>query len=87
MDVSGTARGPADAGQDGASFPADIVVLTEGLSELEMAAVTAVLGEVIAEATSNTVEKIPDPSAWQRSQRIMRPPIVPDPGAWRSFSG
>jgi uncharacterized protein (DUF1800 family) len=69
---------------DGAQL--DIVFTSPGPSPTEIAAVTAVLAAVIDEGSSDA--KAPDvgPSAWQRSQRKLRSPVVPGPGAWRSFS-
>ncbi|GAA0958463.1 hypothetical protein FFA01_14690 [Frigoribacterium faeni] len=55
----------------------------------ELAAVTAVLAALEAEAAA-TAEVAHAPaavSAWYRSSRRLRGPVVPGPGHWRGFSG
>ena len=53
----------------------------------EVAAVTAVLTQALDElADEMGAQGGPAVSAWQRSQRQLRRPLHPGPGAWRSFS-
>ncbi|MET4639100.1 acyl-CoA carboxylase epsilon subunit [Mycetocola sp. 2940] len=53
----------------------------------EIAAVTAVLtAAVIEEAAGADAVPSLGPSAWQRSQRILRTPLQAGPGQWRNFS-
>jgi hypothetical protein len=68
---------------------ADIVVISGDPDPIELAAVTAVLSGVLDElaAERGRQEQAVGPSAWQRSQRSLRAPLHPGPGAWRSFSG
>jgi hypothetical protein len=62
-----------------------LVFHTPGLTAEEIAAVTAVL----TAALNNQVRQEPAAdaasSAWQRSQRTLRQPLVRGPGAWRSW--
>ena len=67
---------------------ADITVISGNPDVEELAAVTAVLSEVLEElAVEQGRRELAGPSAWARSQRGIRPPVQPGPGAWRSFSG
>ena len=67
---------------------ADITVISGNPDVEELAAVTAVLSEVLDElAAEQGRRELAGPSAWARSQRGIRPPIQPGPGAWRTFSG
>lgn len=66
----------------------DIAVISGRPDADELAAVTAVLAEVLDElAAEQGRREQAGPSAWARSQRGIRPPIQPGHGAWRSFSG
>ncbi|MEJ1229347.1 MAG: acyl-CoA carboxylase subunit epsilon [Galbitalea sp.] len=66
----------------------DIAVLAGNPDDLELAAVTAVLETVLEElAEEHGRRESATPSAWERSQRTVRAPLNPGPGAWRSFSG
>lgn len=63
-----------------------LVFLTPGLSEDEVAAVTAVLTATLHEqATQQEPAAEASGSAWQRSQRSLRQPLVRGVGAWRSW--
>ena len=67
--------------------PVDIEVLAGHPNAAEIAAVTAVLtamadGHADGGRLDNT-----GPSAWERSQRVLRAPVVPGPQAWGGFSG
>lgn len=53
----------------------------------ELAAVTAVITSMIEDLEDDQRAEGPIVSAWQRSQRSIRPPMHPGAGAWRSFSG
>ena len=51
--------------------------------ETELAAVTAVLTAVAEEASGQRMQANDrSPNAWAQSQRTLRSPIVPGPGAW-----
>jgi hypothetical protein len=65
----------------------DVRVLRGSPTPDEIAAVTAVLTAAVVEesAAADAVEST-GPSAWQRSQRIMRDPLLAGPGRWRNFS-
>ena len=53
----------------------------------EVAAVTAVLGAALEELASESERHVASaPSAWQRSQRAIRTPIVRGQDSWRGFS-
>jgi hypothetical protein len=66
----------------------DIAVISGNPDLEELAAVTAVLAEVLDElAAEQGRREQAGPSAWARSQRGIRPPVQPGSGAWRSFSG
>jgi uncharacterized protein (DUF1800 family) len=67
----------------------DIAVISGNPDADELAAVTAVLAEVLDElaAEQGRRELAAGPSAWARSQRGIRPPVQPGHGVWRSFSG
>ncbi|WP_368498887.1 acyl-CoA carboxylase subunit epsilon [Herbiconiux sp. A18JL235] len=65
-----------------------IHVLTSGVTADEVAAVTAVIGAAVEEELDELHDQVDiDPSAWERSQRALRAPLHPGPGAWRGFSG
>lgn len=54
----------------------------------ELAAVTAVLAALAEAAATADVAQAPAAvSAWYRSSRRLRGPVVPGPGHWRGFSG
>lgn len=66
----------------------DLRIVSKGATTEEVAAVTAVLQAALDELAANLdAEARPVVSAWQRSQRGVRGPLRPGPGAWRSFSG
>ena len=68
--------------------PAGFTVVAGDPTPAELAAVTAVLGVTLEELASEH-ERAADvgTSAWQRSQRPVRKPIVRGHDAWRGFSG
>jgi hypothetical protein len=66
----------------------DLAIISGNPDTEELAALTAVLTEVLDELAAEQGRRqnsVPD--AWARSQRDVRGPIQPGPGAWRSFSG
>lgn len=65
-----------------------IRIVSTGADAADVAAVTAVLTAALDElAASHAADAATPISAWQRGQRQLRTPLVPGPGAWRSFSG
>ena len=76
---------PSDAfsTDDGTERGLDVRVLRGAPTPEEIAAVTAVLSAAVVEEAAKAPEKSSVPSAWQRSQRIMRSPLIPGPGRWR----
>jgi hypothetical protein len=67
---------------------ADIEILSGDPDDADMAAITAVLAAVLEElAAEQGRRQQASTSAWERSQRAVREPLNPGPGAWRSFSG
>jgi hypothetical protein len=62
-----------------------LVFHTPGLTEEEIAAVTAVLTAALNEQVQQEPAADAAASAWQRSQRNLRRPLVRGPGAWRSW--
>lgn len=73
----------------GALDPSQIRFVSRGITAEEIAAVTAVLTAAAAEQAANSNDARPSTGqdAWARSQRHLRTPLDPGPGAWRSFSG
>ena len=66
----------------------DVVVIAGNPDNEDLAALTAVLAEVLDElAAEQGRRESTAASAWSRSQRGVRPALQPGPGAWRSFSG
>lgn len=73
---------------DSSPVEPSIRVLSTGLSPEEVAAVTAVIEAAVEEELDALNDQTPAaPSAWERSQRVLREPQHPGPGVWRSFSG
>lgn len=71
-----------------ARVEADIEILAGNPDAADMAAVTAVLAGVLEElAAEQGRREQATTSAWERSQRAVREPVHPGPGAWRSFAG
>jgi hypothetical protein len=63
----------------------DLRIVRGDPTPAEIGAVTAVIAAALEEASA--LEAPPVRSAWSRSQRNVRTPLQPGPGAWRSFSG
>ena len=68
------------------SEQADIRVVSPNATAEEVAAVTVVVTQALAELADELGAEAPGVSAWQRSQRRLRTQLSPGPGAWRSFS-
>ena len=69
------------------SGQADIRVVSRSATPEDIAAVTVVVTQALAELADELgAEAGPGVSAWQRSQRQLRTPLSPGPGAWRGFS-
>ena len=65
----------------------EIRILGGSPSPEDIAAVTVVVTQALAELADELgAEAGPAVSAWHRSQRQLRTPLTPGPGAWRSFS-
>lgn len=68
--------------------PIELRIESSGASASDVAAVTAVVRAALEQlAEESAAEESTAPSAWARSQRTLRTPLHPGPGAWRSFSG
>ena len=79
---TGTGQAPPD------SAGPDIRVISSSATPEEIAAVTVVVSQALAElAVELGAETGPGVSAWQRSQRSLRGPLTHGAGVWRSFSG
>ena len=66
---------------------ASFTIVAGDPSPAEVAAVTAVLGAALEEiASDHERESTTGASAWQRSQRPIRVPIVRGHDSWRAFS-
>jgi hypothetical protein len=64
-----------------------IRVITRSVTPEELAAVTAVVQAAVADELESLHAGVHiGPSAWERSQRTLRTPLHPAPGAWRGFS-
>jgi hypothetical protein len=74
------------AAPDGTGDP-ELTIVAGSPTPAELAAITAVVTAMLAEITHGERAEVPRVSAWQRSQRCIRVPLAPGPGAWRSFSG
>ena len=67
---------------------ADLAVISGNPDAEDLAAITAVLAGVLDElAAEQGKREQAVTSAWARSQRAIRAPLTPGPGAWRSFNG
>ena len=72
---------------DDAEHGINVRILRGSPTPVEIAAVTAVLTAAVLEESA-AADAVPShgPSAWQRSQRVMRAPLMAGPGRWRNFS-
>ncbi|SFO04457.1 acyl-CoA carboxylase epsilon subunit [Mycetocola miduiensis] len=65
----------------------NVRVLRGSPTPAEIAAVTAVLTAAVVEESAGADAVLSHgPSAWQRSTRILRTPLMAGPGQWRNFS-
>ncbi|MET0842844.1 MAG: acyl-CoA carboxylase epsilon subunit [Mycetocola sp.] len=65
----------------------DVRVLRGSPTPAEIAAVTAVLTAAVVEESAGADAVLSHgPSAWQRSTRTLRSPLMVGPGQWRNFS-
>jgi hypothetical protein len=71
---------------DAAAVP-EFTIVAGSPTPAELAAISAVISGMLAELANDDRAVPPRVSAWQRSQRSIRRPLTPGPGAWRSFSG
>ncbi|NYF11571.1 hypothetical protein HDC94_002727 [Leifsonia sp. AK011] len=60
-----------------------IRVVSRNATAVDIAAVTAVVTAALEELSSEPSAEPAEVSAWRRSQRGLRSPIHPGPGAWR----
>ena len=66
----------------------DIRIVSQGATDADVAAVTAVLRGALAEHAAGLELSAGDQvSPWARSQRPIRRPITPGQDAWRGFAG
>jgi Acyl-CoA carboxylase epsilon subunit len=78
----------SEDGQELEVVETDVVVLSGNPDDEDLAALTAVLAEVLEElAAEQGRRESSATSAWARSQRGVRAPLQPGHGAWGSFSG
>ncbi|MGG7463974.1 MULTISPECIES: acyl-CoA carboxylase subunit epsilon [unclassified Plantibacter] len=65
----------------------DIRIVRGAPTDEEVAALTAVLTQAIADgaAEDDSSEDAPLQTPWQRSQRALRKPLIVGPGRWRGF--
>lgn len=72
---------------DTADLPSlDIEIVSGRPTGAEIAAITAVLAVALEEADDRRAAGSGGPSAWDRSQRILRQPIHPGAHAWSGFT-
>ena len=83
-----TGSSAAAAGDEVEIAGVEIQVLSGAPDDTDIAAITAVLSEMLDElaAEQGRIQQATT-SAWARSQRTVRAPIHAQAGAWRSFSG
>lgn len=78
----------APEGEGEGEAGAEIAILAGDPSGAELAAIAAVVTALAEELSDDALLKVRSgQSAWQRSQRALRQPLVPGAGSWRSFSG
>tara|TARA_R110002124_G_scaffold47121_3_gene140596 strand:- start:6773 stop:7009 length:237 start_codon:yes stop_codon:yes gene_type:complete len=72
-------------GADSHEEPAEIRILSQNITPEEVAAVTAVVRAALLESAELAgADDVPPASAWARSQRPLREPLNPGPGAWNA---
>lgn len=82
-----TLQPPQEGSVAGELAAPDLTIVAGSPTPAELAAITAVITGMLAEHADEDRAVLPRVSAWQRSQRSIRRPLTPGPGAWRSFSG
>ncbi len=66
----------------------DLSIISGVPTAEELAAVTATISAMVEESAADTaLDAGGGMSAWQRSQRSIRGPVVPGRGMWRGFDG
>lgn len=65
----------------------DVVISTPGLDARQIAAVTAVVTALAAQASAPQEPSEAVSGGWNARSSAVRAPLAPAPGAWRSFSG
>ncbi|QHC67264.1 acyl-CoA carboxylase subunit epsilon [Rathayibacter sp. VKM Ac-2759] len=65
----------------------DVVISTPGLDARQIAAVTAVVTALAAQAPARQEPSEVVAGGWNDRASAVRAPLAPAPGAWRSFSG
>lgn len=76
----------SEAGPDTERPPVDIEVVRGNPSPEELAAIVAVISDMVAQADSSP-RVTSASSRWDRSEQILRAPLHPGPHAWSGFSG
>jgi Acyl-CoA carboxylase epsilon subunit len=75
-----------DAAGAGEDQMLDLRVVAGKPTAEELAAALAVLHAAVAEQAANPEPPVvPEGNHWQRANGFLRGPLVPGPGAWRSF--
>ncbi|MBH0023531.1 acyl-CoA carboxylase epsilon subunit [Salinibacterium sp. SWN248] len=65
--------------------PADIRIVSRNVTTEEAAAVTAVVRAALLESAELAgADEMAPITAWARSQRPIRQPLTPGPGAWKA---
>ena len=82
-----TGRETGDAGPgSGPEQPIELRVVRGRPTDEELAAVTAVLHAALREqAATPELPTVANGRHWQLAHSFLRSPVVPGPGAWRSF--
>ena len=77
----------SDTSPDSDATATSFTIVAGDPTPAEVAAVTAVLGAALEElAGEHERDAASGPTAWQRSQRAIRAPIVRGHDTWRGFS-
>ncbi|MBH0008721.1 acyl-CoA carboxylase subunit epsilon [Salinibacterium sp. UTAS2018] len=72
-------------GKNAQDEPADIRIVSRNVTPEEAAAVTAVVRAALLESAELAgADDVAPVSAWARSQRPIREPLHPGPGAWNA---
>ena len=72
-------------GKNAQDEPADIRIVSKNVTPEEVAAVTAVVRAALVESAEVAgADDVAPVSAWAHSQRPIREPLTPGPGAWNA---